>query len=110
MLRTRERAHFGRRIERVAEPDRTGQGNEAIEEFVGDLFVQEQARAGDAGLPLVVEDGPGRAVHRGGEIRAVKDDVSALAAELELHFLQVSGAGLDDAPAGGRRAGERDLR
>ena len=34
-----------------------------------------------------------------GEVGVVEDDVGALAAELELHPLEVAGRGLDDAPA-----------
>ena len=44
-----------------------------------------------------------------GEVGVVEHDVGALAAELELHLLQVAGGGLHDAPAGGGRPGEGDL-
>ena len=72
------------------------QREKLFEERVGDLLVQQQARAGDAGLALVVEDGEGRAAHRGIERRIVEDDVGALAAEFELHALQISRRSLHD--------------
>src|SRR4030095_1906828 len=90
--------------------ERARQRREAVEEGVGDLLVQDEPRAGDAGLALVVEDGPGRAVHRRGEMGTVEARVAPLAAELELDLLEVAAARLHDAPARGGGAGERDLR
>src|SRR5262245_17188422 len=53
MLCGRKRAHLGRRVERVAQADRACQSEELIEKSVHDLLVQDQARAGDAGLALI---------------------------------------------------------
>ena len=109
VLRRGERPHLGVGIERVAEPDRCGQRHEALEERVGDALVQDQPRAGDARLALVVEDRERGAVDRRVEVRVVEHDVRALAAQFELHALEVALRRLDDAPPRRRRAGERDL-
>ena len=73
------------------------------------VLVQDQPRAGDAGLALIVEDGAGGAADRGGNVGVLEDDVGTFAAELELHLLQVAGRRLDDAPPGRGRAGESDF-
>jgi hypothetical protein len=58
--------------------------------------VQEQPRAGDAGLALVVEDGEGAALDGRGQVGVVEDDVGALAAQLQLEALEVAGRGPHD--------------
>ena len=65
----RQRAHLGRRVERVAEADRLGERDEPCDEVVGDRLVEDQPRAGDARLALVVEDRERRAVDRGLDVR-----------------------------------------
>ena len=45
----------------------------------------------DAGLTLVVKNGPGGAVDGGANVGVGKNDVGALAAELQLNFLEVRG-------------------
>ena len=109
MERRRQRTHLGVRVERVAEADRTGEGDEAVEELVGDRLVEDQPAAGDARLALIVEDGERGSVDGGGEVGVGEHDVGALAAELELDALEVACRVLDDAPSDGGRAGEGDL-
>ena len=74
--------------------DGFGERDEFVEELVGDFFLQQQARTGDAGLALIVEDGEGRTVDGGHERGIVEHDVRALAAEFELHALQIARRGL----------------
>ena len=69
----------------------------------------QQARAGNAGLALVVEDGEGAAANGGRQMGVFEHDIGAFPAELELHALQIAGRGFDDLAAGGSRAGEGDL-
>ncbi len=109
MERRRQRAHLRVRIERIAEADRTGEGDEAFEELVGDRLVEDQPAAGDARLTLVVKDGERRAVDGGAEVGVVEHDVRTLAAELELDPLEVARRVLDDASADDGRTGEGDL-
>ena len=61
-----------------------------VEELVGDALVQDETAAGDTRLPLVVEDRERRAVDRRREVGVVEHDVGALAAQLELHTLEVA--------------------
>src|SRR6185437_3350861 len=109
MLNTGQRTHLRPGVERIAETDRLRQDQESLDELVRDLLVEHQARAGDAGLALVVEDGEGGAVHRRRQIGVVKDDVGAFAAELELDLFQVAGGGRDYPLACGRGAREGNL-
>src|SRR6185503_12641351 len=91
-----QRAHLGRAVERVAEADALREREELLEERAGDRLVEQDARAGDAGLALVVEHGERAAGDRCGQLGVVEHDVGALAAELELQLLEVAGRGLDD--------------
>ena len=109
MTGRRERSHLGLRIRWIANPDRLGQRQEPVDEFVRDLLLKQQAGSGNAGLSLVVENGEGRSVHRGLEMRIFEDDVRAFAAQLELDALEISGRSLDDFLSGDGRAGECDL-
>ena len=52
-------ADIGRLVERVAELQRLGLGAQLVEEAVEDVGVQEEARAGGAGLALPGEAHPG---------------------------------------------------
>src|SRR6202022_3053277 len=79
-----QRPHLSLRIQRIAEFDRRRELQEAVEKFVGYAFVQQQARTGDAGLALVVEDRERAAVERRVQVGVVKHDVAALAAAVEL--------------------------
>lgn len=80
MQRRGQRSHFGLRIQRIAQADRARQGDEALEETLGDALMEDQPRTGDAGLALVVEDRPGGAVERRIQVGVVEHDVRALAA------------------------------
>ena len=104
-----ERTHLGLWIERIAHANRFGERQELLEERIGDLLLQQQPRSRDASLPLIVEDREGRAAHGGIERGVVEDDVGALAAEFELHALQISRRSLHDFAAGNGGAGEGNL-
>ena len=91
LRRGRQRSHLRFRVQRVAQPDGFGQRQEPVEELVRDALVQQQTRTGDTGLSLVMEDREGAAVDRGGQEGVVEDDVGALAAQLQLHALEVAG-------------------
>ena len=91
MLPRGQRPHLRRFGERIADPDRAGEREETVEEFIGDLLVQHQPRTRDASLALVVEDGEGGAVDRSDNVGVVEHDVRALAAEFELHLLEIAG-------------------
>ena len=79
------------------------------EKFVGDLLMQDQSRAGDAGLALIVENRPGGAAHRRRNGGVGEDDIRAFAAKFELHLLEVRRRGLHDAPPRRGRAGKGDF-
>src|SRR5690242_10250893 len=110
MLNTGERAHLRPGVERIAEADGLRQSDEAVEELIRDPLVKQQARSGDAGLALIVEDGEGGAVHGGRQIGVLEDDVGAFATELQLNLFQIGGGCADDPPARGRGARKGDFR
>src|SRR5581483_2983018 len=110
MLNAREGTHLCLRIERIAEPNRLGKRDEALEELVRDPLMKHEARTRDARLALIVEDSEGRTVDGGGEIRVIEHNVGALSSELELYFLEVTRRSRNDALPHGRGPGERDLR
>src|SRR5579871_4756487 len=99
MLNAREGAHLCLSIERIAEPNRLGKRDEALEELVRDPLMKHEARTGDARLALIVEDSEGRTVDSGGEIRVIKHDVGAFASKLELYFFEVTRRSRHDALA-----------
>src|SRR5512146_1238810 len=104
-----QRPHLGLRIERIAESDRRRELEEAVEKFVGYAFVQQQPRARDTGLALVVKDRERAAVERRVEVGVVEYDIGPLAAELELDPLEVTRRGLNDPAPGRGRTGEGDF-
>ena len=104
-----ERAHLGRRVLRVADPDAAGEGEEPLEELVDDVLVDDEPARGDARLALVVEDAEGRASDGGRQHRILEHDVRALAAELEVHLLERRSRAGGNGPADIRAAGERHL-
>jgi hypothetical protein len=59
--------------------------------------MHDYPRAGDARLPLVVENRKCRALHDGADIGVFESDVRALAATFELHFLQIAARRLHEA-------------
>ncbi|MNF74186.1 hypothetical protein D3C84_562130 [compost metagenome] len=71
--------------------------------------MQDQARAGNTSLALVVEDCPGCAVDRGVQVGVGEDNVGALAAQLKLHAFEITLRGLNDAATGGGGTGKGDL-
>ena len=75
MLARRQRPHLGRRIERIADPDRTRQRDEMLKQFVGDRFMQRSAASRNAGLALVMKDAERGALHDGVEIGVGEYDV-----------------------------------
>src|SRR6185312_15758742 len=105
-----EGAHLCLRIERIAEPNRLGKRDEALEELVRDRLMKHEARTRDARLALIVEDSEGRTVDGGGEIRVIEHNVGAFSSELELYFFEVTRRCRNDALPHGRGPGERDLR
>ena len=84
-------------------------GAEGVDHLVVALPGCEDAGLGDACLAVVHERRHLEAVHGGGQVGVVEDDGGRLAAELERHPLELLAADAGDAPAGSRRAGERDL-
>ena len=73
------------------------------------LLLDVEPRARAAALPVIEEDGAGRAGNGGVEVGVVEDDVRRFAAEFERNFLQIAGGRLQDQLADFGRAGERDF-
>ena len=82
---------------------------DAADEFVVDLLLDEQPRAGAADLAGIGEYRHRRAGHRRIEIGIGEHDVGRLAAEFERHALQIAGRRPDDGLPGDMRAGEGHL-
>jgi len=82
-----QRSHLGERIERIAETNRAGQLEKAVEESIRDFFLDQETRAGDACLPLIVKNCECASDDGRIEIRIVKDNIRTFAAEFELHTL-----------------------
>src|SRR5262249_21151655 len=97
-------------IEWIADLDRRRELQESVEEMARDFFLQQQARARDAGLALVMKDGERAAADRGGDVWVIEYDVGTLPSPLELHALQVTRRCSRDFTPSRGRAGERDLR
>ena len=68
--------------------------------------MQHEAGARDTGLALIMENGERRTADRSPDVRVIEHDVGALAAELQMHALQIAGRGLDHLAARCGRAGE----
>jgi hypothetical protein len=64
---------------------------ELLEKLVRDLLVQQETRAGNASLTLIVKDRKRRTGNRGVNCCILEDNVRALAAEFELNPLQIAG-------------------
>src|SRR5262249_46064917 len=83
--------------------------HELIEELIGNLLMQQQARACNTGLSLVVEDRERAAGYGSLEVGVIEDDIGALTSEFELDTLEIARRSLHDlAPCDGR-AGEPNL-
>ena len=76
-------------IHRIADPGCPRDVDEPSDEPVVDRALQEQPRAGDAGLPAGGKN-PGDGAHDGGcKIGIVEHDVGRFAAELERDMLDI---------------------
>ncbi|MNP27701.1 hypothetical protein D3C76_1206270 [compost metagenome] len=95
-----QRAHLGVGVHRVTEANRLGQGDEAFQEGISDVFMQNQPRTGDAGLALVMEDRPGSAVDRRFQIGVFKYNVRTLATQFQLNALEVALRRFNNPPTG----------
>ena len=107
-----ERTHVGVRVERVARLEGVlAELDEALDEFLADRAVDEQARARVADLAHVRVDAAIRRRHRAVEVLDVgHEDLRRLAAAFERDLLHVRlSRVLQDQLADGGRAGERDL-
>ena len=105
-----DRADVGVLVERVANAEVAEAHFQFAEDFVGDAFLNEQARTGATDMALVEEDSVDNAfdglVNRG----VLKDDVRGFSAQLEGDSLVGSSEGALDEFADRGRAGEGDLR
>ena len=72
-------------FERVAEDDLARPRRHALDQLVVDVLVDDQPRAGHAGLAGGGEHARDHAVGGGFEVRIGKDDLRRLAAELQRH-------------------------
>ena len=93
---------------RIADRQMLGLGDELLGQRVGDLLVRDHEAGGHADLALVE---PGAERDGGGdrvEIGVLEHDDRVLAAELELHLLEVLAGKLADAAPDRARSGERD--
>ena len=104
-----ERADLRIRIEAIADLQLLAELGDAADEFVVDLALDEQARAGAADLPGIGEHRHRGARHGGIEIGVGKHDVGRLAAKLQRHALEIAGRGPDNRLARDVRAGKGDL-
>jgi hypothetical protein len=109
LRRRRDRAHLRLGLHRITQADARGPRHEPAHQFVVDRALDQQARAGDASLAAGGEDPGQNAGLSGVELRVGKDDVRALAPELERVAPEARADGLRDRAAGGAAAGERDL-
>src|SRR5439155_23920868 len=105
----RERPELRRLLERIPDPDGSHPLREALEEGIPNRLVDEETRAGDAGLTLVVVSREKGSLDRGIEVRVLEDHVGPLASEFQERLLQVRGARLDDLLADFDGSGEADL-
>ena len=104
-----ERAHLGLLVERVAGLHAAGSLREAADDLVVERPLDEDARACVAALAGGVVDRVDGTRDRRFEVRVRKEDVRALAAQLERDSLHRLGAEPHDLRARPRRARERDL-
>ncbi|MNF69417.1 hypothetical protein D3C84_513000 [compost metagenome] len=109
LLRGGHRAHLAAVILRVADTDALGPFDQALDEFVVDLVLHQQARAGHAALPRCGIDAGDRAVDRTVQVGVGEDDVRRLAAQFQRQLGEVLGAAAHHVASGGGAAGEGDL-
>ena len=96
-------------LERVAEHDLARALGDPLDQLVVDVLVDDEPRAGHAGLPGGREHAGDDAVGGGLEVGVGEHDLGRLAAELERDAREVARRALGDVDAGLRRAGEGDL-
>ena len=108
LLFTGDRADLGRRVERIADGDRPGALDDPLDELVGDGALNEQAAAAVAALAHVEVDAIDDRIERRVQIGVGEHELGILAAELELHLLQVALRRVDHAAADIGRTGEAD--
>src|SRR5213076_1947420 len=77
----RERAKLRRLLERIPDPNGSHPLREALDEGIPNRFVDKEARAGDAGLTLVVVGREKGSLDGGVEVRILEDHVGPLASE-----------------------------
>jgi hypothetical protein len=77
------RTHPGRRVLRVAQLDRRRTRDDPVDQRFGDGFVNQQPRAGQAGLARRGEHSSNHAVGRGVKIAVVEYHLCLLAAQLQ---------------------------
>src|ERR1700689_5333259 len=102
MRAERERPDLGRGIHRIADLELRRARDECVDECRCDRALDEDARAGEALLPVVGEDPEQRAVERALEVRRREYDVGGLPAELERARLETVTGGGHHRTAGGR--------
>ena len=91
-----EGAKLGCGIKAVANLEAGADFGHLVDKVVVDLTLDEQAGAGIADLPGIVETAHGGTTCGGGQIGIGKDDVGGLAPQFHLHPFDVAGRGLDD--------------
>src|SRR5208282_2824959 len=106
-IRSGERADIRFGIEGIAELERLHAADKFLLEFIGDLFVNDEALGGDAGLAIIHDTG----FDRGGggflEFGAGHDDKRIAATKLQDDFLDALGGGNADLDASLFATGER---
>ena len=93
-------------VQRIAERDFARDIEDAIEQFVADVLVHDQAGTGNAALAGIVIDAIGDAVGGGLQIRIGKDDLRTLATQLQPDALDLAGGDLGQFGADADRPGE----
>src|SRR5439155_22104590 len=94
---------------RIAHARGPREREQLVDESIVDVFLQQQARTGDASLPGRGENTGNGSVDRILELGVGKYNVGRLAAQLEAHVLEGLRGKLVDRPAGGIRARKGDL-
>ena len=104
-----QRADVNAFVQRVAQAQLRHARLQAGDEGVGDILLNQQARAGAADLALIEEDRVDQTFDCALEIGVVIDDKGRFAAQLQRQLDAGSGGRPPDMPADGGRAGEGDL-
>src|SRR5688500_2226061 len=105
-----ERAHVGRSVLRVPDPELLRPLEKALDEVFVDRSLDEQTRSAEADLPLVGEARLDRRRNGLLEIGVREHDVRVLSSELQGHFLEERSRAGHHVRARSRTPGERDER